>query len=218
MNFRTWILSAALCGLLPAHSTAAAWDWPSATPESQGMLSKKLEAIKDRLAVKKTRAFLVVRNDHIVYEWYAPAVAANTKQGTASLAKAIVGGLSLAVAITDGKISIDDPAAKFITQWRDDPEKSKIKIRHLGSHTSGIEDAEADDERGEKIPHEKLTGWKGDFWKQLKVPNDPFSLSRDQSPVNFEPGTRLAYSNPGIGLMTYAVTAAIKDGEQRDVR
>jgi len=192
--------------------------WQTGTPESQGMSRAKLEAIKDRLLKNKTDCFLVARNDKIVYEWYADEWNGTRPHGTASLAKAIVGGLSLAVAITDGKISVDDPAAKFITQWRDDPEKSKIKIRHLGSHTSGIEDAEADDERGEKIPHEKLTGWKGDFWKRLEVPNDPFSHSLDRAPVTFEPGAKLAYSNPGIGLMTYAVTAAIKDGEQRDVR
>ncbi len=63
-------------------------------------------AVNEDLAAKKTRAFLVVRNDKIVYEWYAPGVTAASKQGTASLAKALVGGMSLAVAITDGKISI----------------------------------------------------------------------------------------------------------------
>jgi CubicO group peptidase (beta-lactamase class C family) len=96
-------------------------DWPVATPESQSMSSARLDVIKERLAAKKTRAFLVVRNDRVVYEWYAPGVTATTKQGTASLAKALVGGMSLAVAITDGKISLDDPAAKFVPQWKDDP-------------------------------------------------------------------------------------------------
>src|SRR3982074_1887470 len=86
----------------------AAWDWPSGTPESQGMSSTQLEVIKDRLAGKKTRAFLVIRNDFIVYEWYAPGTTATNKQGTASLAKALVGGMSLAVAVTGGKISLDD--------------------------------------------------------------------------------------------------------------
>jgi CubicO group peptidase (beta-lactamase class C family) len=177
------------------------------------MSSARLDAIKDRLANKKTRAFLVVRNDHIVYEWYAPGVTANTKQGTASLAKALVGGMSLTVAITDGKISIDDPAAKFIPQWRDDPRKSQIKIRHLGSHTSGLEDAEAN-----RLPHNQLTGWKGDFWKALDPPRDPFTISRDETPTFAPPGEKMQYSNPGIGLMTYCVTAAIRGEKQKDIR
>src|SRR5262245_32674150 len=68
---------------------AATWpgkDWPTATPESQGMSSARLDALRGRLAAKETRAFLVVRHDQLVYEWYAPGVTATTKQGTASLA------------------------------------------------------------------------------------------------------------------------------------
>jgi CubicO group peptidase (beta-lactamase class C family) len=211
--------SALLIALLFAPAIfAQPFEWQPATAESQGMSQGKLEAIKNRLTKNKTDCFLVARNDKIVYEWYADGWSPEKPHGTASLAKAIVGGLSLAVAMTDGKMSLDDPAAKFISQWRDDPQKSKIKIRHLGSHTSGIEDAEAEGPMGEKIAHEKLTGWKGDFWKRLDVPNDPFTIARDKAPSVFEPGAKLAYSNPGIGLLTYAVTAAIKDGSHRDVR
>ena len=65
-------------------------------------------------ATRKTKALLVIRNDAIVCEWYAPDFAVDQKHGTASLAKAIVGGLSLAVAMSDGRITLDDPAAKFI--------------------------------------------------------------------------------------------------------
>ena len=142
-----------------------------ATPESEGMSKDKLDALRDTLAARKTKAFLVVRNNKIVYEWYALDHSASKQHGTASLAKAVVGGLSLGVALTDGRIALDDTAAKFVPQWRDDPRKSKITIRHLGSHTSGLEDAEADN-----LPHEKLTGWKGDFWKRLDPPDDPFMI------------------------------------------
>ena len=197
-------------------STLYAWpglDWPTATPESQGMSSARLNVIRQRLVAKKTRAFLVVRHDHIVYEWYAPGVTATAKQGTASLAKALVGGMSLAVAITDGKIAIDDPAMKFVSQWKDDQLKSRITIRHLGSHTSGLADAEAEGQ-----DHEALTGWMGDFWKRLDAPRDPFTIARDETPMLFAPGGKLQYSNPGIGMMTYCVTAAIRDGEHKDIR
>src|SRR5207237_6352578 len=89
------------------------FNWQLASPESQGMSRAKLDAIKDRLVTQKTDSFLVARNDKIVYEWYADGWSATKPHGTASLAKALVGGLSLAVAMTDGKISLDDPAAKF---------------------------------------------------------------------------------------------------------
>ena len=198
---------------LTTLSSAAEFQWGTATPESQGMSSQKLAALRDDLAARKTTGLLVIRNDKVVCEWYAPGQSAASKHGTASMAKAIVGGLSLAVAMTDGRITLDDPAAKFIPQWRDEPRKSRITIRQLGSHTSGIEDAEADN-----LPHEKLTGWKGDFWKRLDPPRDPFTIARDDAPVLFEPGEKMQYSNPGIALLTYAVTASLRNGPHKDIR
>jgi len=192
---------------------AATFEWRTATPESQGMSKEKLDALKDVLAARKTKAFLVVRNDRIVYEWYAADHSASKRHGTASLAKAVVGGLSLGVALTDGRIALDDRAAKFVPQWRNDPRKSKITIRHLGSHTSGLEDAEADN-----LPHEKLTGWKGDFWKRLDPPDDPFTISRDRTPALYDPGAKLQYSNPGIAMLTYCVTAAIRGSASKEIR
>jgi len=190
-----------------------AFDWRKASPASQGMDEPKLEAMKDVLASHGTKAFLVIRNDRIVYEWYQQGHGPDKKHYTASMAKAIVGGVSLAVAISDGLITLDDRAAKYVPQWKGGPRKSRITIRQLGSHTSGIEDAEADN-----LPHEKLTGWKGDFWERPAPPRDPFTLARDAAPVLFEPGQKMAYSNPGIGMLTYCVTASLRNGPQRDIR
>jgi CubicO group peptidase (beta-lactamase class C family) len=191
----------------------AAWDWGVASPESQGLSSAKLEALRQNMADRKTHAFLAIRNDQIVLEWYAPGYSASKPHGTASMAKAIVGGLSLAVAITDGRITLDDPASKFVPQWKDDPRKSKITIRLLGSHTSGLDDAESDG-----LAHERLTGWKGDFWKRLEPPNDCFTIARDRTTVIFEPGQKLSYSNPGIGMLTWCVTASLRDAPLKDIR
>jgi len=91
-------------------------DWPVATPESQGLSRTALDAIKEGLAARHTKALLVVRHDRIVYEWYAPDHSVTAKHGTASLDKAIVGGLSLAIALTDHRIALDDPAATYIPQ------------------------------------------------------------------------------------------------------
>ena len=63
-----------------------------------------------------------------------------------------------------------------------------------------------------------MTGWKGDFWKRLDPPNDPFTLARDEAKPLYEPGKRIQYSNPGIGLMTYCVTAAIQGTDHQDIR
>jgi CubicO group peptidase (beta-lactamase class C family) len=188
-------------------------DFIIALPEDEGMSSAKLEIAKDNLATNKSLAFLVMRNDKIVLEWYRDPDGPTRRYGTASLAKALVGGVSLAVAMTDGRIALDDRAADYIPQWDGQVRKDSVLVRHLGAHSSGVEDAEEGN-----LAHTALTGWKGDFWKRLPVPSDPFTISRDLAPVLFDPGTRGAYSNPGIALLTYAVTASLVGTQWTDIR
>jgi CubicO group peptidase (beta-lactamase class C family) len=176
-------------------------EWSGETPERHGFDGAKLRAWTERLAERGTRALLIVRDGKIIHEWYAANAGPDVLYGTASLAKAIVGGMSLLVALNDGRISLDDPASKYIPAWRDDPRKSKITIRHLATHTSGIEDAE---EAGK--PHDQLTGWKGDFWKRKP---DPISIAIHRAPAIFNPGERFHYSNTGMAALGYAVTAAL---------
>jgi len=160
----------------------------------------RLDAWRDELAQRKTVALYVLQKGKVIYEWYAPGHSADRRQGTASLAKALVGGMTLMTAMKDGKIGADDLASKYIPAWRTDPQKSRITIRQLATHSSGIEDAEADD-----LPHDKLPGWKGAFWRRDP---DPFSIAIHDAPVIFEPGSKYAYSNPGMAALAYAVTAA----------
>jgi len=192
-------------GLAAGH-----FEWKGVRPESQGFSTKKLTSLKESLAARRTKALLIVRNDRIVCEWYAKGHGPDKKHYTASLAKALVGGMSLLIALNDGLIATDDPAFKYIPQWKNHPDKSKITIRHLATHSSGIEDAEQDN-----IPHMKLPGWKGAFWR--KDP-DPFTLSRDKAPIIFTPGSKYAYSNPGMAMLSYAVTASLRSTEHIDVR
>jgi CubicO group peptidase (beta-lactamase class C family) len=191
---------------------AMPFEWVSESPAQQGMNASKLDALRDRLAAT-TKSLLVIRNDKIVYEWYSADHAPDKPHYTASMAKALVAGLSLGVALSDGRLELDDRVSRYVKAWQGDAKKRAISLRHLGSHTSGLEDAEADD-----LPHDKLTGWKGDFWKRLEPPRDPFTIARDLTPVLFEPGERFAYSNPGIAMLTYAVTAAVAGGPHRDIR
>ena len=193
------------------------FDLPVADPESLHIDSRLLQEHADELFRRDTKAYMIVYNDKIVYERYSPDFDRFKTHYTASAAKGIMGGLSLMLAMHDGLIALDDLACKYIPQWKDDPLKSKITIRQLGAHTSGIDDAV---DTGVKLGSDTsgrfdFSDWKGAFWKQ--EPN-PFFLSRDVAPVIFAPGTDFQYSNPGIGMLNYAVTVAIKDTEYKDLR
>jgi len=46
-------------------------EWQQPTPKGQGYVrADKLARARIELAKRQTRAFVVVRNDNIVYEWY----------------------------------------------------------------------------------------------------------------------------------------------------
>jgi CubicO group peptidase (beta-lactamase class C family) len=195
--------------LLPA-ALAQAPAWQTLDARAAGMDPQRLQRMQDDLAKLRTDALLVVRRGRIVQEWYAPGWNAARPHGTASLAKALVGGMSLLIALNDGRLALDDPAAKFIPAWQTHPRKSKITIRQLATHTSGLEDAEQDN-----IPHMELPGWKGAFWKRQP---DPFSISIRDTPVIFEPGQGNAYSNPGMAALGYAVTASLRGTPHPDLK
>ncbi|HET7559573.1 MAG TPA: serine hydrolase [Limnochordia bacterium] len=186
------------------------FEWQAAEPERCGFSTAGLAALRDGLAARGTNGLLVARGDTIACEWYAPDRGPHMRHYTASLAKAVVGGLSLLVALGDARLDPDDPACRYVPQWRDDPLKSKITIRHLATHSSGIEDAETPG-----VSHQALTGWKGAFWRREP---DPFTISRDEAPVVFEPGARYAYSNPGMAMLAYAVTAALREAPQKEIK
>ena len=79
------------------------------------MSSTALESAWTVLKDRQTAALLVIRHDRIVFERYAPGHGRTKPHYTASMAKALVGGLSLMVAMHDGRISPDDPAHRFVS-------------------------------------------------------------------------------------------------------
>ena len=203
------------CGLLlfslflTGNLLGARFEWQNEIPQRLGMDSLKLATMKDSLAARGTKALLVIRRDKIALEWYAEGWDAEKPHYTASLAKALVGGMSLAIAMNDGLIGPDDKAAEYIPAWQSDPGKSKITIRQLATHSSGIEDAES-----MGIGHFDLKGWKLAFWKQEP---DPFTPAIHDAPLLFVPGSNFHYSNTGMAALAYAVTKAISNSEDKDI-
>ena len=201
-----------------------AFRWQAADPGDVGVDAKALRAAAEALAARATKTLLVLKDDRVVLEYYPEDHGPDKPHYSASLAKALVGGVSLMLAMDDGLIDPDDLACSFIPQWEGDPLRSKITVRHLATHSSGVEDAELSEaDRKQALAggvtlsdqHMSLSGWKGAFWRQEP---DPFTLSRDAAPIVFEPGSRYAYSNPGMALLATCVTASLRQAPHRDIR
>ena len=199
-----------LTGGRPAAVRAQDFQWVTGEPERCGFDSLRLAELDKLMAGRRTTGLLIVRHDRIVHEWYSPDYGPDKKHYTASLAKALVGGMSLLLALNDGRLQADDPAYKYIPFWEQDSLKKRITIRHLATHTSGIEEAETPGKT-----HFEQTGWKLNFWKQIP---DPFSLATREAPVIFTPGARYDYSNPGMACLAYAVTSSYKGTAFPDIR
>jgi CubicO group peptidase (beta-lactamase class C family) len=192
----------ATAGTTPPPPPGSSFSWQSATPESQGINRSKLEIMVNVLASRSTKGLMIIRNDRVVSEWYASGSSATQRLGVASAAKGLAGGMALLVALNDGRIGTEDLGSKYIARWRTDSMKSKIRIKHLAAHTSGVEDADGPEP------------WKQAFWNRIP---DPFSVAINQAPVLFSPGSNLAYSNPGIAALDYALTASLKGTAQSDI-
>ncbi|WP_293900362.1 serine hydrolase domain-containing protein [Phenylobacterium sp.] len=88
-------------------------------------------------AARRGAAVLVLRSGKPVCEGYTgiggPAKAMETASGTKSFS-----GLMLAAAVQDGLLTLDEPLARTLPEWRDDPQKARVTLRQLLSLTSGM--------------------------------------------------------------------------------
>ena len=118
-------------------------------------------------------------------EWQTP-VSADTEFEIGSITKQFTAACILILA-DEGKLSVDDPISKYITNtpaaW------SGIKIRHLLSHTSGV------------INYDGLDG----FELRQHLSQAAFVAKLAQYPLNFPPGEAWKYSNSGFSLLGFIV-------------
>ena len=221
---RKKLMTSTLLMLIFQGAFSQTFQWGYSLPSENGFSSEKLYAMRDTLARHSTTSLLVIRDDKVVLDWYAPGWDPDRPHYTASLAKALVGGMSLLLALNDHRLGIDDPVSRYVPEWKYDLQKSKITIRQLATHTSGLADAELTQQEIDqakaagqevKTSHRDMPGWKGDFWRQNP---DPFTLARDKAPVLFTPGAAYQYSNPGMGMLAYAITASYAGSAYRDIR
>ena len=96
-------------------------------------------------------------------------------------------GLAIGQLVEQGKLGYDDPLSKFLPDYPDRESASRIRIKHLLSHTSGL-----------------APGFTGkayyDSLDRLRTVKALVAVG-DREPPRFEPGTRWAYSNFGYVLL-----------------
>jgi len=124
---------------------------------------------------------------HLSYDKDSPAVKLNTMYDLASLTKVVV-TTTLVEKLVEGDfpvpLDLDAPIERYLPEWANGPQpewRHKVTVRHLMTHTSGL-------------PPFK------EYWRTSTGKQD--TLNRIfVEPLEYEPGTKMVYSDLGIILM-----------------
>lgn len=94
--------------------------------------------LNDFVKLHRTLSFLIIRNDSILYQYYAKDLSPETRVSSFSISKAYVAML-VGIAIHDKLIKgVDQPITDFISEWRGKKGYQLITIKNLLRHTSGL--------------------------------------------------------------------------------
>jgi CubicO group peptidase (beta-lactamase class C family) len=100
-------------------------------------LGAKMITLSDYCALTRTEAFLIIRHDSIIYEYYSEPGAKSSVVNPFSITKAFVTTLA-GIALREGKLaSLDDPVARYLPEFGDSA-VGAVTIAQLMKHCSGI--------------------------------------------------------------------------------
>ena len=125
-----------LFGLIVGMAAALAAHSVSAAPLA-GADDARCQKALAYSAARRGAAVLVLRDGKPICEGYSGEGAPDHPMELASGTKSFV-GLMLAAAVQDGLVTLEEPVAKTLPEWKDDPRKAKVTIRQLLSLTSGM--------------------------------------------------------------------------------
>ena len=143
-----------------------------------------------------TVAFLVIRNDSVLFERYYQGYEAESTVASFSMAKSYTSAL-IGAAVADGFIkSIDEPMTNYVTELKSKKGFDQVTIRHLLLMTSGIKSSES---------YYNPFGQAARLYYGRNLRNYIKRLEMD-----YQPGTRFAYRSVNTQLLGLIVERATK--------
>ena len=169
-------------------------DLPKAEALTDEQIAESLGGFVDRLAARdafsgtvllaKGGKVLLTKAVGIANRDFDVPVTLDTKFNLGSMNKMMTAVACMQL-VEAGKLSLDDPIAKYLGEdWLPKVDKSKVKVRHLLTHTSGLGSYFTEEwDRASRALYRTV-----DDWKPLV----------SEETLAFEPGTEWQYSNTGM--------------------
>lgn len=163
-------------------------EWAETTPAVAGFEGNKLDALAEAAKSAESNCLLVTKNGQLVGEWYFKGTTPTTRQEVFSATKSYSSTL-VGIAQGEGKLSINEPASKYIPQWATTA-SNPVTIRNLLSNDSG-----------------RFHDFATDYIKMAAASPDKtqFAIDLDQGR---EPGTEWVYNNSAIQTLDRVLQAA----------
>jgi CubicO group peptidase (beta-lactamase class C family) len=179
------LLLASTLLLLTSGASAAPADLPrAASPEAEGLDPKALEQLLEGAKASQSSAVVILKNGKLVGEWSFGKAPARIE--AMSVTKSVV-GLAVLKLLADRKLeSLDVPVHRYFPEWNQGRKKD-ITLRHLVTHTSGLQA----DRRTQEIYRSP------DFVK--------LALAAE---LEEAPGTVFRYNNKAVNLLAAIVQKA----------
>jgi CubicO group peptidase (beta-lactamase class C family) len=169
---------------------------PEATAAQARIDPAALEAARAYSGRNRSSALLVWRDGRLEEAAYFGGSGAADVVASKSLAKPMT-AVAVGRAIALGRIrSLDQPVAEFITEWRGDPQRSRILVRHLLDMRPGL------------LPQSSTAIEPTHILNRAYLHPRHDSLLVHDYPMTDEPGTRYEYSNASSELVALVIERA----------
>lgn len=147
MNRLAWVMVAAAGALVAcaggAGGAVARVGEPGAAKPVQPAVTASTDelarcaAAADYSAQYAGRVVLVMKKGEVIFERADNGWSLDKPHPLASGTKSFTGVMAM-MAVQDGLLTLDEPACETITEWKTDPLKSQITVRHLLTLSSGL--------------------------------------------------------------------------------
>jgi CubicO group peptidase (beta-lactamase class C family) len=191
--------------------------FPSAAAGARTIDAAALEAAANWAETNNSVALLVLHRGQVQLERYWQGMTADQFFSGRAMSRSIV-GMTVGLAVAEGKLALDAPASKYLGEWRGDA-RGAITVRQILLNQSGLEELSpdavpvpADATALQRLVIFASTGFRKNTRLALGTDFGAAALSLD---LAHEPGGRFAFSNANAQLAGLIVERATGEDFER---